>query len=74
VFHGDMLLVTATLDRSEEDLPLPDAWAPYVDGNIDTHHVDAKHDHLMQPGPLAQIGSILAATLQKIADKKPLSE
>jgi amino acid adenylation domain-containing protein len=69
VFHGDMLLVAATIDRSEKDSPLPHAWTPYVDGNIEIHQVNAKHDHLMQPGPLAQIGSILAAKLQEVTDK-----
>lgn len=65
-FRGDILLFTAAVDQPE-DAPTPDAWRPYVDGAIETHLVAGRHDHMMkQSGPLAQIGSILAAKLHHI--------
>ncbi|MBV9010731.1 MAG: amino acid adenylation domain-containing protein, partial [Pseudonocardiales bacterium] len=65
VFHGDLLLFTATLDRPQ-DAPTPDAWRPYIDGNIETYRISSTHGRLMQPGSLAQIGPILAAKLHEV--------
>src|SRR5262249_17757196 len=38
VFHGNLLLLTATIDRPE-DIPTSSAWIPYIDGNIETYHI-----------------------------------
>ncbi|MBV9163199.1 MAG: amino acid adenylation domain-containing protein, partial [Pseudonocardiales bacterium] len=64
-FEGDLLLITAALDQPESE-QTADAWRPYVTGEIETHAIDTQHTHMTQPGPLTQIGSILAAKLQKI--------
>nr|WP_281176385.1 non-ribosomal peptide synthetase [Pseudonocardia acaciae] len=71
VFHGDVLLFTSTM-TSESDGWVPfvdfDAWTPYVDGDIEKHHIDCSHAHMTQPGPLAEIGPILAARLREASD------
>ncbi len=64
-FAGDILLVVATLDKIDIS-PKPDTWRPYVGGRIETREVDRKHTDLMKPGPLAEIGRILAEKLQEI--------
>jgi thioesterase domain-containing protein/acyl carrier protein len=64
-FHGDLLLFTATIDKPE-DKPVPDAWKPYVDGEIETHTIITRHDRMTQTESLTQIGPILAAKLRKI--------
>ncbi|MGH3770110.1 MAG: hypothetical protein ACRDRW_01695 [Pseudonocardiaceae bacterium] len=67
-FRGDILLFTATIDQPE-GTPTPAGWRPYVDGTIETHLVSSRHDNMMKPpGPLTQIGPILAAKLQEITD------
>jgi thioesterase domain-containing protein len=63
-FHGDLLLFTATIEQPE-DKPTPDAWRPFIGGTIETHAIVTSHDRMMLPGPLAQIGPILAAKLQE---------
>jgi amino acid adenylation domain-containing protein/non-ribosomal peptide synthase protein (TIGR01720 family) len=65
VFHGDLLLFTATIDQPE-DTPTADAWTPYIDGKIETCHISSTHGRMTQPGSLAQIGPILAAKLYEI--------
>jgi amino acid adenylation domain-containing protein len=76
-FHGDLLLLTSTIHEptiyqpkipQPEDAPTPEAWKPYIDGTIETHAIDGRHDRMMQSGALAQIGPILAAKLEKITD------
>jgi thioesterase domain-containing protein len=64
-FCGDILFFTATLDQPE-DAPTPDAWRPYVDGTIQIHDIACRHNRMMQPGSLAQIGPVLAVYLQEI--------
>jgi len=66
-FDGDLLLFVAV-----EDKPLPpiDAWRPYVRGQIRVHQVASTHARMTEPGPLAEIGRVLAAELEK-ASKQP---
>ena len=64
VFHGDLLLFTATVDQPQ-DVPTADAWIPYIDGHVETHPISSTHSRMMQPGPLAHIGPILAAKLPR---------
>jgi amino acid adenylation domain-containing protein/non-ribosomal peptide synthase protein (TIGR01720 family) len=80
IFHGDLLLFTSKIDHAE-DVPrdgawIPfvntDAWRPYVDGKIETYQIDCGHAHMTQPGPLAQVGPLLAAKLQKMSHKNVL--
>jgi hypothetical protein len=51
----------------------PDGWMPYVDGNIETYHIDCGHLQMFQPGTLAQVGPILAAKFQEVTGNESLS-
>jgi amino acid adenylation domain-containing protein len=64
VFDGDLLVVAATADK-DENSPTPDAWRPYVSGRLSVHRVDCWHGAMTAPAPLAQIGPLLAARLEK---------
>ncbi|MCZ4123115.1 amino acid adenylation domain-containing protein [Streptomyces sp. H39-S7] len=64
-FDGSILLVVATLDKIDIS-PTPESWRPYVGGTIETREIDRKHTDLMKPGPLAEIGRILAEKLESI--------
>jgi thioesterase domain-containing protein len=84
VFQGNFLLFASTNNRPNGMSPdkqiscadpgalvpftTPDAWMPYVDGNIEHYYVNCTHAHMMLPQSLAQIGPILASKLQEIAD------
>ncbi|WP_327382477.1 amino acid adenylation domain-containing protein [Streptomyces sp. NBC_01207] len=68
-FAGDITLVVATLDKIDIS-PTPETWKPFVDGEIVTREIDRKHTDLMKPGPLAEIGRILAERLE-IIDARP---
>jgi pristinamycin I synthase-3/4 len=61
-FDGDLLFFAAV-----EDSPAPptDAWKPYVLGQITIRQIACRHPHMTQPGPLAQIGQVLATELEK---------
>ncbi|WP_455678742.1 amino acid adenylation domain-containing protein, partial [Streptomyces atratus] len=59
-FHGDLLLFVATQEQAGD----PRTWAPYVRGRIVTHEVACRHIDMMQPEPLAKIGSVLAERLR----------
>ncbi len=64
-FHGDLLLFNSTIDR-EDDTATAEVWKPYIDGTIESHDITGRHDRMTEPGPLAQIGPVLAAKLQEI--------
>jgi thioesterase domain-containing protein len=62
-YGGDVVVVVATLDKVDIS-PTPDAWAPYVGGRIIPRYLHRDHSSLMKPGPLAEIGRILAEELR----------
>ncbi|MGH3873020.1 MAG: amino acid adenylation domain-containing protein [Pseudonocardiaceae bacterium] len=64
-FHGDLLLFNSTIERPEYGFSA-DAWRPYIDGKIEAHDITSAHHRMTKPGPLAQIGPILAAKFQEI--------
>jgi nonribosomal peptide synthetase DhbF len=62
VFHGDIVYIQAEGSLTD----LPDAaklWQPSVSGTIDHHVMGCGHFEMMKPGPVAEIGSLLAARL-----------
>jgi enterobactin synthetase component F len=61
-FGGDILLFVATQDRTDQPIA---AWRPYVDGRIDVHRIDCTHETMMDPLPVAKIGGVLAAELDR---------
>ncbi|MBA8928840.1 amino acid adenylation domain-containing protein/non-ribosomal peptide synthase protein (TIGR01720 family) [Kutzneria viridogrisea] len=64
VFRGDLLFFTAVRGRPA-DLPTHHAWRDYVDGTVVNHDIACSHDEMMNPEPLAEIGTILAGELRK---------
>jgi enterobactin synthetase component F len=64
-YGGDVVVVVATLDKVDIS-PTPQTWAPYVAGRITARYLNRGHTELMKPGPLAEIGGILAEELRHI--------
>jgi nonribosomal peptide synthetase DhbF len=62
VFRGELLHVAATLGRTAES-PRVQAWEPYVAGRIEDHDIACTHSDMTAPGPLAEIGRLLALKL-----------
>jgi thioesterase domain-containing protein len=61
-FHGELLLFASTTP----DVPPPESWRPYVSGGIQAHRIAATHHQMMDAGPLATVGPILARALRAI--------
>ena len=62
-FDGDLLVFVAALGH-EDATTVADRWRQYVTGRIEGYLVDCKHDHMTHPGPIAQIGGVLAERLR----------
>ena len=63
-FGGDLLLFTATADRTGEEPP-PEAWHPYMTGEMRTHEIPCRHQLMTEPSSLGAIGTILSAELNR---------
>ncbi len=61
-YGGDVVVVVATLDKVDIS-PTPATWEPYVGGKVTSRYLHRDHSSLMKPGPLAEIGRILAEEL-----------
>jgi nonribosomal peptide synthetase DhbF len=61
-FNGDMLLFVATRGKTGQ---LFESWTAHVAGRIDIAEIDCAHEDMMDPGPAAAIGRVLAAALDK---------
>ncbi|KAA6474872.1 amino acid adenylation domain-containing protein [Bacillus swezeyi] len=62
-YHGDLLFFRSTVIPEWFDPIDPEAWLPYLHGKIEKHDIDCRHKDLCQPGPLAEIGRVLAEKL-----------
>ncbi len=60
-WEGDLLLLSAAAQRLEPSLE--GFWRPHVSGRITEHLVDAHHDRMLDPGPLAEIGPLLLSQI-----------
>jgi zeaxanthin glucosyltransferase len=60
--HGRVLFVASTQTTTTTATKLA-AWDDHLDGTIDVVEVDCRHEHLLNPGPVAQIGAEIAARL-----------
>ncbi|MEV4439885.1 amino acid adenylation domain-containing protein [Streptomyces sp. NPDC049577] len=58
VFQGDVLLLTAGEGRPE-GWSGAGRWQPYTEGRVREHTVAARHEGMLLPGPLAEIGRIV---------------
>ncbi|MEV0390224.1 amino acid adenylation domain-containing protein [Nonomuraea sp. NPDC050643] len=63
-YDGDMLFFRATAGTID-GTPAADAWRPHVSGAIETHDVACGHKDMTRPGPIADIGAIVAARLRE---------
>ncbi|GAA3441684.1 amino acid adenylation domain-containing protein [Planomonospora venezuelensis] len=64
VFDGDVLFFRATVDTIDDALTA-ETWRPHVTGAIENHDVACSHKDMTQPGPIAEIGAIVAARLKR---------
>ncbi|OLF06968.1 hypothetical protein BLA60_29350 [Actinophytocola xinjiangensis] len=62
-FDGDVLVVAATGDKTEHS-PVPAGWRAHVTGHVHTHDLPYRHGDLATPGPLAEIGALVATHLE----------
>lgn len=67
IYSSDVLFFRAAIPDNEL-IPLssPDLWKPYVLGNIEAYDIACKHEDMDRPGPIAEIGRILADKLDQL--------
>jgi nonribosomal peptide synthetase DhbF len=68
-FRGDLLFFRSTVIPDWFDPIEPETWTPYVDGRIERLDMECRHKDLCQPGPLSEIGQVLAAKLQAMSKR-----
>jgi amino acid adenylation domain-containing protein len=71
-FRGDLLHVAATLGRTLDARSVK-AWEPHVAGQIEERQIACTHSDMMTPGPLAEIGRLLAIKLDQLAAEPQLA-
>ncbi|WP_067635478.1 amino acid adenylation domain-containing protein [Actinomadura latina] len=65
-FRGDIVFFTALQGRTEGSPTGRSNWGPLVEGEIEDYPLDVDHHLLMEPGPAAEMGAVLAAKLDKL--------
>ncbi|WP_329088600.1 amino acid adenylation domain-containing protein [Actinomadura citrea] len=65
-YRGDVVFFTALRGRTEDSPTGRSNWGPLVDGGIEDYPLDVDHHLLMEPGPAAEMGAVLAARLDKL--------
>ncbi|WP_076794115.1 MULTISPECIES: alpha/beta fold hydrolase [Burkholderiaceae] len=66
-YGGDALLFRATVAEAGcEPLVTPDAWNPYVRGNIEVFNIHCSHSAMLKPESMAIIVPILARKLNEL--------
>ncbi|HDR4948816.1 TPA: amino acid adenylation domain-containing protein [Bacillus cereus] len=65
-FHGNIVFFRSTIIPEWFDPISPDTWLNYIDGEIEQYDIDCRHKDLCQPGPLTEIGQVLASRQQGI--------
>lgn len=62
-FKGNVLFFRSTIIPDWFDPIYPDTWNPYIHGMIEQHNIECRHKDMCQPGPLAEIGQVIANKL-----------
>ena len=62
---GDLLFFAAAQNEHPAD---PLAWQGHVGGSVEIHQIGCQHGDMLQPGPLTEIGPILADRLTTTTD------
>ncbi|WP_026400351.1 non-ribosomal peptide synthetase [Actinomadura rifamycini] len=65
-YRGDVVFFTALRGRTADSPTGRANWGPLVDGGVEEYPIDVDHHLLMEPGPAAEIGAVLAARLDKL--------
>ncbi|MDL4774581.1 amino acid adenylation domain-containing protein [Actinomadura xylanilytica] len=65
-FRGDIVFFTALRGRAAGSPTGRSNWGALVDGEIEDYPLDVAHHLLMEPGPAAEMGAVLAARLGKL--------
>ncbi|GAA0582123.1 non-ribosomal peptide synthetase [Actinomadura livida] len=65
-FRGDIVFFTALQGRTADSPTGRANWGPLVEGEIEDYPLDIDHHLLMEPGPAAEMGAVLAAKLDKL--------
>jgi amino acid adenylation domain-containing protein len=65
-FRGDIVFFTALRGRTGDSPTGRSNWGPLVEGEIEDYPIDVDHHLLMEPGPAAEMGAVLAAKLDKL--------
>lgn len=73
VLDGGLMTFTATAEfaydgpgaGAGQSVAGPQSWVNHVVGRIEDHPIDARHLELADPGPIDEIGRILAAALER---------
>ncbi len=63
VFRGELTVIVATQERPPW-AATPDYWERYVDGNVESYDVDSRHDRMMRPAGIGDIGRIVESKLK----------
>ncbi|MFE9635254.1 amino acid adenylation domain-containing protein [Streptomyces sp. NPDC006463] len=58
-YQGDVQYFFATEGRGA-DAPAVASWEPHVSGRIEVHDLPCAHDEMTLPGPIAEIGRLIA--------------
>ncbi|MBO4207342.1 non-ribosomal peptide synthetase [Micromonospora echinofusca] len=64
-YDGDLLLFAATLSQPI-NLQTVEDWRPHVRGRIDDVDIVARHEHMLRPAVIAQVGPILAERRRRL--------
>ena len=65
-FDGNLLFFRSTIIPDWFDPIEPQTWLPYIGGHIEQLDIPCRHKDMCQPGPLAEIGAVLADRLQDL--------
>ncbi len=70
VFEGDLVHFAAEQDATSTLTPR--LWLPHVGGQVERHRVACGHEEMTRPGPLADIGPVLARKMAgaRLADDR----
>jgi amino acid adenylation domain-containing protein len=67
IYSGDMLFFRASVAQDASiELISPQAWQPYVLGNVEVYDITCKHEDMELPEPTAYIGRILRQKLNEL--------
>lgn len=65
-FHGNILFGKAVVPENDHPLPSPDAWLPYVNGDIHVFPVNASHSEMLDPPHADVVGNAVNEYLDKV--------